>query len=215
MGLDERDLRKLKTHDAKGNMGEWDAEYGDLVNQIEEGGPMAHVAIGQDEMMEIADRFLEELVEATPIEGDMGYRVVRSRYYVDGFIRAQINGSEQPSLEAWRYWRKKTSLEGSVAYDEELRRSGKRKRAMAAFWRKAIECGDVKGKPKTITAIQPSGLKLSDGRKVSWSTAAKIAGAEGFEDTERLVAILKEKGWGPALVQMLDPSERIGVFELG
>jgi hypothetical protein len=210
LGLTEQDWATLKTKDARGNLQRWAAMYEDDINQTEEAGPLVHFQTNQAELEDIAEQFLQELLSTVPVEGDRlslnpGLNpILRSKHYVEGFIRAQINGSENPALEAWRHWRKKTSPDGALAYDVELKKHGDRKLAMSAFWRVATKAGDIIAQPKRVAALKPTGLRLENGREISWSTACKIAATEGFSDQERLVETLKAKRWGQGLVSVIE-----------
>jgi hypothetical protein len=187
----------------------WAVEFEDMINVSEEGSPLAHHETHEQEIRDAAEMFLRQIVSVVPIEGDKTpfnpslNPILRSKYFVEGFLRAQIDGSEAPSVEAWSYWRKKTSPAGAIAYREEMLKSSNRKRAMSAFWKAALKAGEVKGKPKKVTGLMPHGLKLADGRKVSWSTACQIADAEGFEEPERLKEKLIEHNIGLPLVLQL------------
>lgn len=196
------------------NLYEWALDFEDMINVTEEATPMAHTFTSEDEVRDIAEQFLRELIDVIPVEGDRSpfnldlNPILRSRYYVEGFLRAQINSSPTPSLEAWSYWRQKTSPAGSLAYETGFKSHGNRKRAMSAFWKAAIQAGDVAPTPKRIAAVKPSGLLLSTGkettRKITWSTACKIASSEGFHNPERLIEILQAKKWGLQLVSVLE-----------
>jgi hypothetical protein len=189
---------------------DWAIEYEDMINMSEEATPLEHSYTSEEEIRDIAEKFLQELIDVVPVEGDRSplapnlNPIMRSRYYVEGFIRAQINSAPNPALEAWSYWRKQTSPAGSLAYEKVLKTTDNRKRAMSAFWQAAIIAGDVTPTPKKIAALKPTGLELSNGRTVSWSTAIKIATSEGFQDEERLVAVLKEHKLGLQLVKVLE-----------
>lgn len=209
-GFLEEDWATIKIKDnARHNLYEWAVDFEDLINYSEEASPLAHTYTSENEIRDIAEKFLEELVDQIPVDGDRtpfapGLNpILRSRHYVEGFLRAQINESPNPSLEAWSHWRRKTSPEGSLAYEQVLKKTSNRKQAMSAFWREAIKAGDVMPKPKQIESVFKNGLKLKGGRKVSWSTAIKIAQSEGFAKPERLVEILEEHQFSPQLLKIL------------
>jgi hypothetical protein len=209
-GYLEDDWALLKINEpAHHNLYDWAIDFEDMINVSEEATPLAHSYTSEDDIRDIAEQFLQELIDVVPIEGDRSplapdlNPILRSRYYVEGFLRAQINSSPNPSLEAWSHWRKKTSAAGSLAYETLFKKTNNRKQAMSAFWRAAITAGDVQPKPKQIAAVKPNGLKLSNGRTITWSTACKIASSEGFHNSERLLAILEDQQWAPQLVRIL------------
>ena len=200
----------LPNHGNRPTLYDWAVEYEDMINVSEEATPLEHSYTSEEEIRDISEKFLQELIDVIPVEGDRSpfapdlNPIMRSRYYVEGFVRAQINSAPNPALEAWSYWRKQTSPAGSLAYEQVFKKSDSRTKAMSAFWQAAIKAGDVTPSPKRIVALKPSGLKLSNGRTVSWSTAIKIASSEGFQDEERLVAVLKEHKLAPRLVSVLE-----------
>lgn len=196
LGLTESHWARLKINDVRQNMYIWAIDFEPMLDEAPYSAPpLSHVLATDQYVRDAAERFLKEIVETLPIDGP----VIRSQFFVEGFIRAQANSAPKPADEAWAFWRKKRSPAGSLAYEKIFKQTGERRKAMSAFWRKAIQVGDIAPKPKTVKAIKPSGLVLSDDRKVTWSTASKIAQEEGFENSPQLKELLQSKGWGRQL----------------
>lgn len=204
-GLEDEQLDALKMVGNERSLLEWREMFEEDMEPFE-GGPLQHRTVSDAEIDSIASRYLQDILDSIPVDGDAwpGVKpVLRSRAFAEGFIRAQIAGSEDPASEGWANWRKKTSLKGHLAYQDAIRKGMTQTQAMAAFFRAAQSAGDVQGQPKRIEAVMPSGLRLVGGRMITWSTAALIAKAEGFQDKERLKELLQSKGWGVGLVPLL------------
>jgi hypothetical protein len=170
----------------------------------------------QTEINEIADRLLQEYLDTLELDGS----VVRSRYWVEGYIQAVIagaplyqdsSGRKTASDLAWEYWRSQTSAAGYEAYLAAKHAGADRKAAGRAFYQAARAAGDIASRQaKEITGILPHGLRIrhNDGeRVVTYRVARLIAENEGFRlpQSKRadLVRILTTKGWGSELLPLL------------
>lgn len=71
---------------------------------------------------------------------------------------------------------------------------------MKSFWQ-------TKNQAVIITALNPNGIKTSSGKLIKWSEAAQKAHAKQIDLTpkqrERLINILRAKGWGSDLILAL------------
>lgn len=74
------------------------------------------------------------------------------------------------------------------------------KNAMRSFWQ-------TKNRAVIITALNPNGIKTPSGKLIKWSEAAQKARARQIDLTpkqrERLINILRAKGWGSGLIPAL------------
>ncbi len=156
------------------------------------------------EIEDTADTFLDEILVSIP---DGEKCPIRSKPFVEGWIRSVIAGSSKPQETAWSYWRHSICPEASEAYNNAISKGLSKKSAMAIFYRESEKQGIRVKPPEKINSIRKDGLVLQSGRIVNWRIASlKLKGDEldlPKHDRARLKHILATKGWGLAFASSL------------
>lgn len=140
--------------------------------------------------------------------------------FLEGYYRAAFDakdlrvvksdGVHNVAVEAgWENFRQVVSGAGNRAFHRARNDGMSLKDAMREFWKiKNLE--DKRKAEAGIKKVTPSGLVLSNARKVDWKIAAlKFKNHEldlTPEDTERLRDLLGAKGWGAEFFQQLSAS---------
>nr|MBN1228864.1 hypothetical protein [Anaerolineae bacterium] len=171
----------------------------------------------QQEIADTADAMLREYLDTMDVDDTS---VVRSRYWVEGYIQAVLAGAPLYSTDdgkksatdlAWEFWRSRTSKAGYEAYLQAKMHGADRKTAGRAFYVAARAAGEIaSSQSKEITGVLPHGLRIKHGdadRVVTYRVAGLIAQNEGFRLSQdkrgKLVELLQSRGWGSELLTVL------------